>query len=71
MRTRDDIITEEVAALWREVFGAAPPPQTNGAAMLKIITGSLPEVGYDRMRSPFLAPSMITPPKAPRPRGIG
>lgn len=66
MKSRDERIAEEAAALWREVFGAPPPPGADGAAMLKIITGKLPNLRYDRMRSPFLRPSMIT-----RPRGEG
>lgn len=64
MKTRDEKIAEEAAALWREVFGGPPPPATDGAAMLGIITGALPEVTYDRMRSPYLRPSQITRPRA-------
>jgi len=64
MKTRDEKIAEEAAALWRELFGAAPPADADGRALLKAITGKLPNVRYDRMRSPFLRPSLIT-----RPRG--
>jgi len=64
MKTRDDKIAEEAAALWRELFGAAPPEDADGASLLKVITGKLPDLRYDRMRSPFLRPSLIT-----RPRG--
>ncbi|MFL5297140.1 MAG: hypothetical protein ACJ798_12235 [Phenylobacterium sp.] len=63
MTSRDRRITEEVTALWHEIFGGPPPPQADGDAMLKIITGSLPEVGYDRMRSPYLRPSLVVRPK--------
>jgi hypothetical protein len=31
--------------------------------MLDIITGALPDVKYDRMRSPHLRPSQITRPR--------
>jgi hypothetical protein len=61
--TREQRINDEIAALWQEVFGGPPPPKANGAAMLQIITGALPEVGYERMLSPHLRPSVITEPK--------
>lgn len=58
---REDRIYQEACALWRELYGE-PPPETgqgpaDGALMLKIIMGSLPEVGYDRLSSPHLRPS--------------
>jgi hypothetical protein len=63
MTTRDEKVAEEASALWREVFGAAPPAKADGGALLATITGALPELRYDRMRSPFLHPSMITRPR--------
>jgi hypothetical protein len=63
--SRDEKIAEEAAALWREMFGAAPPPGTDGAALLDIITGALPDARYDRMVSPHLRPSLITRPRGP------
>jgi hypothetical protein len=63
MATRDDRITQEAAALWRELFGSAPPPSADGAAMLEVITGALPDLRYDEMRSPYLRPSLISGPR--------
>ena len=62
MKTRDQKISEEAAALWCEVFGE-PPPRTDGSDLLGMITGSLPEVTYDRMTSPHLRASQITGPR--------
>ena len=62
MKTRDERVAEEAAALWRELFGG-PPPKADGASMLEAITGALPELRYERMRSPFLRPSLITHPR--------
>ena len=61
--SRDERIKTEIAALWREVFGEPPPPKADGEYMLEIITGALPDIGYDRIRSPHLRPSQITWPK--------
>ncbi len=63
MTSRDERIAEEAAALWRELFGDAPPPDADGADLLELLTGSLPDLSYDRMRSPYLRPSMITGPR--------
>ena len=63
MKNQDERIAEEAAALWREMFGAAPPPATDGKALLRIITGALPDVRYERIRSPHLRPSQITGPR--------
>lgn len=58
---REDRIYQEACALWRELYGEPPPAPdhgpADGALMLKIIMGSLPEVGYDRLRTPHLRPS--------------
>lgn len=63
MDGREQRIYEEASALWREVFGESPPPRIDGEAMLELITHSLTEVSYDRLRSPHLRPSTITGPK--------
>lgn len=54
---REDRIYQEAAALWRELYGEPPPMKADGATMLALITRSLPEKAYDRLRSPHLRPS--------------
>ena len=63
--TRDEKVAAEAAALWREVFGGKPPPK-DASSMLEVLTAALPDVRYDRIRSPFLRPALIS-----RPRGRG
>jgi hypothetical protein len=63
MTTRDEKVADEAAALWREVFGVAPPAKADGPAVLADITRRLPELRYDRIRSPYLRPSLITYPR--------
>lgn len=53
---RDERIHEEAAALWRELFGEPPPITADGAMMLDAIMRSLPDMGYERLRSPHLRP---------------
>lgn len=62
METREQRIYEEAAALWREVFGEPPPLRTDGQTMLDIITRSLSDSSYERLRSPYLRASTITGP---------
>ncbi len=62
MDGRNSKIYEEAAALWRELYGEAPPVR-DGVQLLDIITQSLPETGYHRIRSPYLRPSTITGPR--------
>ena len=62
MESREQRIYEEATALWREVFGEPPPVRMDGPAMLEIITKGAPELGYQRLRSPFLRPSTIAGP---------
>jgi hypothetical protein len=64
MNVREQRIQKEVAALWRELYGEPPPIQADGGEMLDVIMRSLPEVSYDRLRSPHLRPSMLTRPTA-------
>lgn len=62
MRDRDQKIYEEVAALWRELYGEPPPIRADGSAMLDALMCGLPERGYQRLASPFLRPSQIRGP---------
>jgi hypothetical protein len=62
MEGRNSKIYEEAAALWRELYGEAPPVH-DGALLLDIITQQLPVTGYTRIRSPYLRPSTITGPR--------
>ena len=62
MDGRNSKIYEEAAALWRELYGEAPPVR-DGVMLLDIITQQLPETGYHRIRSPYLRPSTITGPR--------
>lgn len=54
---REDRIYQEACALWRELYGEPPPIAADGALMLDIIMGALPEVSYERLRTPHLRPS--------------
>jgi hypothetical protein len=66
MEDREQRIYEEAAALWREVFGEPPPVRADGATLLSIITRSLGDKSYERLRSPHLRPSTIVGPGQPR-----
>jgi len=68
MASREQRIYEEAAALWREVFNEPPPPRAGGAEMLEIITRSLGDLSYRRLRSPHLRPSTIVGPHQPKAR---
>ena len=68
MDTREQRIYEEAAALWREVFGEPPPVRADGQTLLAIITRSLGDTGYERLRSPHLRPSTIAGPGQPSDR---
>jgi hypothetical protein len=59
-------VYEEASALWRELYCEAPPERLDPATMLDMIMQGLPETSYDRIRSPYLRPSMITGPKTRR-----
>lgn len=60
---RDDRIQEEASALWRELFGEPPPIAADGATMLDVIMKSLPEMGYQRLRSPYLRNDDVVMPR--------
>jgi hypothetical protein len=66
MNPRDKRIYDEAAALWRQVFGEPPPILADGATMLDIITRSLPEQSYDRLRTSQLRASNIAFPAPAR-----
>jgi hypothetical protein len=65
MDGREQRIYEEASALWREVFGEPPPLRAEGADLLEIVTRCLPEISYERLRSPHLRPSTIVGPGQP------
>jgi hypothetical protein len=67
MNPRDDQITREAAALWRELYGEPPPIQADGATMLDVILRSMPELSYDRLRTPHLRPTNVTLARPDRP----
>lgn len=63
MAGRDDRVYREACALWRELYGEAPPNHTDGKTMLDMITRKL-EVGeYDRLTSPFMRAASVSYPK--------
>lgn len=64
MTKRDERIHDEAVALWRELFGDRPPVRADGAAILEVITRSLPEQRYERIVSPHLRPSQFSPPRS-------
>jgi hypothetical protein len=66
MNGRDYRVYEEAAALWRQLFDEPPPVRADGGMILDMITKSLPERSYDRLASPYLRPSQIAGPRAPR-----
>lgn len=59
---RDARIAAEAAALWRELYGEAPPA-VDGGSMLDMICARLPEADYNRLRTPHLRPSNIAFPR--------
>lgn len=65
MMDREQRIYEEAAALWREVFGEAPPLKTDGATLIEIITRCAGDADYQRLHSPFLRASTIVGPGQP------
>lgn len=60
---RDDRIDEEAAALWRQLYGEAPPSGARGSDLLGLIVGGLPDTDYNRIQTPHLRPNTITFPK--------
>jgi len=60
---RDQRIYHEAAALWRALYGEPPPAAADGPAMLEAITRGLPDVNYDRLRTPYLRPGAVVMPR--------
>lgn len=63
MPERDQKIYEEAAALWRQLHGDVPPPETDGRDILNLIVGGLPDAEYDRIATPHLRRAQIVFPK--------
>jgi hypothetical protein len=63
MSDRDDRLYDEAAALWRSLYGRAPPREADGHRILDLIVGDLPEADYGRLNSPHLRPGAITFPR--------
>lgn len=60
---REDRIYEEAAALWRQLYGEAPPREAGGMEILGMIVGGLPDPDYERLATPHLRASNITFPR--------
>lgn len=60
---REDRIYEEAVALWRQLYGDAPPHQAAGSEILGMIVGGLADADYNRIQTPHLRPTNITFPK--------
>ncbi len=60
---REDRIYEEAVALWRQLYGAPPPPEAGGTELLGLIVGGLADADYNRLQTPHLRPSNIAFPK--------
>jgi hypothetical protein len=60
---REDRIYREAAALWRELFREPPPARADGPALLDLIMRKMPDLTYDRVRTPHLRPTNITMPR--------
>ena len=63
MTRRDDRIYEEAAALWQQLHGQPPPAGVDGATVLNMVLGDLPEAGYERLSMPHLRPANIAFPQ--------
>lgn len=63
MPGREQKIYEEAAALWRQLYGEAPPASADGRDILSLILGHLPNADYERLETPHLRRSEITFPK--------
>lgn len=59
---REQMIYDEAAALWRELFHEPPPAWADGSAMLDVIMKSMSDESYARLSSPFLRASQIAGP---------
>lgn len=59
MNPREERIYQEAAALWRELYGEPPPVRTDGGTLIDVIMRTLPDIRYDRIRSPYLRRSAV------------
>ena len=67
MPGREAVIYEELAALWREVMDAPPPPPgVHPEDMLDVLVSHVQPKTYDRFCSPHLRASQISRPKEAR-----
>jgi hypothetical protein len=64
MDGRDERITREAEALWREVFGEPPAIKADGSTLLDIICRSPPPARYERLQRPQLRDAGLYWPKA-------
>ena len=62
MTSRDELIKREALELWNQMHDE-PPPEVDGVELLDIICRNLHIQDYDRVRSPFLRPTMILRPE--------
>jgi hypothetical protein len=62
MASRDELIKREALELWNQMHDE-PPPEVGGVELLEIICRDLHIQDYDRVRSPFLRPTMILRPE--------
>jgi hypothetical protein len=60
---REDRVAEEAEALWRTVFGEAPPARADPATLLDVILHSLGERSYERLARPHLNDAGLTWPR--------
>jgi hypothetical protein len=60
MKSRQQKIEAEANALWRELYQEAPPAAAEGGEMLSLMLSRLPDVGYERLSSPFLRRSKLS-----------
>lgn len=64
MRTRDQRIRAEAAALWRELYHEDPPARIDSTKLLELMLGRLAPVGgYERLTSPHLRRTAMSWPK--------
>lgn len=63
MNDRNDLIYQEAADLWISLHGEPLPEGVDGAAMLDLILGDLPDARYERLADPRLRPANIAFPR--------
>ena len=64
MMGRDDMIYEEAAALWRQLYAERPLPEADGSTILSLIMQGLPDASYGRLINPHLRPTNIVFPNS-------